>query len=120
MHELKIALKQVSSRRRQTFFAILAIVLAVAVITVMMAMLMGFQTELIRASIENNPNIVINPQNEKEEFIHLYWYNSAQIAGKKGVVAVSPNIWARQRWNAGIILKEFLFRGLNLRLKISF
>ena len=90
MYELKIALRQVFSRRRQTFFAILAVALAVAVITVMMAMLSGFQGELIKSSTENNPHIVINPQDEKDGFIHLYKYNSALILEKKGVIAVSP------------------------------
>ncbi len=90
MYELKIALRQVFSRRRQTFFAILAVALAVAVITVMMAMLSGFQEELITSSIENNPHIVVSPQNEKEEFIHLYRINSARIAENEGVLAVSP------------------------------
>jgi ABC-type lipoprotein release transport system permease subunit len=90
MYELKIALRQVFSKRRQTFFAVLAVALAVAVITVMMAMLSGFQGELIKSSIENNPHIVVNPQDEKEELIHLYRHNSALIAEKEGVVAVSP------------------------------
>ncbi len=89
MYELKIALRQVSSRRRQTFFAILAVALAVSVITVMMAMLSGFQGELIRSSIENNPHIVVNAQSEGD-FIHLYRYISTQIAEKKAVLAVSP------------------------------
>ncbi|KKG13281.1 ABC transporter permease [Methanosarcina sp. 2.H.T.1A.6] len=90
MYELKIALRQVLSRRRQTLFAILAVALAVAVITVMMAMLSGFQDELVTSSIENNPHIVINPQDEEEEFIHLYRHASARIAEKEGVIAVSP------------------------------
>lgn len=90
MYELKIALRQVFSRRRQTFFAILAVALAVAVITVMMAMLSGFQEELITSSIENNPHIIVNPQDEDEEFIHLYNTNSARILDINGVVAVSP------------------------------
>ncbi|AAM05875.1 ABC transporter permease [Methanosarcina acetivorans] len=90
MYELKIALRQVFSRRRQTFFAILAVALAVTVITVMMAMLSGFQDELVTSSIENNPHIVINPQDEEEEFIHLYRYTSDLIAEKEGVIAVSP------------------------------
>jgi len=89
MYELKIALRQVLSRKRQTFFAILAVALAVSVITVMMAMLSGFQGELIKSSIENSPHIVINPQTEGN-FIHLYRYTSTQIAKKEGVVAVSP------------------------------
>ncbi|MGA9188691.1 MAG: ABC transporter permease [Methanosarcina sp.] len=90
MYELKIALRQVLSRKKQTLFAILAVALAVAVITVMMAMLSGFQDELVTSSIENNPHIVINPQDEEEEFIHLYRYTSALIAEKEGVIAVSP------------------------------
>ena len=89
MYELKIALRQVLSRKRQTFFAILAVALAVSVITVMMAMLSGFQGELIKSSIENSPHIVINHQTEGN-FIHLYRYTSTQIAEKEGVVAVSP------------------------------
>jgi len=90
MYELKIALRQVLSRKKQTLFAILAVALAVAVITVMMAMLSGFQDELVSSSIENNPHIVISPQDEEEEFIHLYRHTSALVAEKEGVVAVSP------------------------------
>jgi putative ABC transport system permease protein/lipoprotein-releasing system permease protein len=90
MYELKIALRQVLSRKKQTLFAILAVALAVAAITVMMAMLSGFQDELVTSSIENNPHIVISPQDEEEEFIHLYRYTSARIAEKEGVIAVSP------------------------------
>lgn len=89
MYELKIALRQVLSRRRQTLFAILAVALAVAVITVMMAMLSGFQAELVQSSIENNPHIVVSAQKEGE-FVHLYKYISTQIGEKPGVVAVSP------------------------------
>ena len=89
MFELKIALRQVFSRRRQTIFAVLAVTLAIAVITVMMAVLSGFQTELIQSTIENNPHIVINPQHEGD-FIHLYKYVSTRIAEKEGVAAVSP------------------------------
>jgi putative ABC transport system permease protein/lipoprotein-releasing system permease protein len=90
MYELKIALRQVLSRKKQTLFSILAVALAVAVITVMMALLSGFQGELIKSSIENNPHIVLNPQDEKEGFIHLYRYNSALISEKEGVIAASP------------------------------
>ena len=89
MYELKIAIRQVFSRRRQTAFAVLAVTLAIAVITVMMAMLSGFQTELIQSTIENNPHIVINPEHEGDS-IHLYRYISSKIAEKQGVVAVSP------------------------------
>lgn len=97
MYELKIAFRQVLSRRRQTFFAILAVALAVAVITVMMAMLSGFQTELVQLSIENNPDIVVSPVNagnsetgNNGDFIHLYRYISDEISKKQGVIAVSP------------------------------
>ncbi|MGB9928245.1 MAG: ABC transporter permease [Methanosarcina sp.] len=92
MYELKIAIRQVLSRRRQTFFALLAVSLAVAVITVMMAMLSGFQTELVQSSIENSPHIIINPADPEADgdFIHLYRYISSRVLEKEGVVAVSP------------------------------
>lgn len=56
----------------------------------MMAMLSGVQGEFIKSSIENNPHIIVNPQDENEEFIHLYRYNLAQIVEKEGVMAASP------------------------------
>jgi ABC-type lipoprotein release transport system permease subunit len=90
VYELKIALRQAFSRKKQTVFSILAVALAVAVITVMMSMLSGFQDELVKASIENNPHIVISPATEEEEFIHLYRYTSSRVAEKEGVLAVSP------------------------------
>jgi ABC-type lipoprotein release transport system permease subunit len=90
MYELGIAFRQVFSRRKQTVFAIIAVALAVAVITVMMAMMSGFQGELVEASIENNPHIVISPADEEEEFIHLYRHTSTRIMEKEGVIAVSP------------------------------
>jgi putative ABC transport system permease protein/lipoprotein-releasing system permease protein len=90
MYELKIALRQVFSSKKQTLFAILAVALAVTVITVMMAMISGFQDELVTSSIENNPHIVINPQDEEEKSIRLYRYTSALISEKEGVIAVSP------------------------------
>ncbi len=58
--------------------------------TIMMAILSGFQAELVQSSIENNTHIIITPQDEEEEFIHLYRYNSARITEKEGVIAVSP------------------------------
>ncbi|MDD2440305.1 MAG: ABC transporter permease [Methanosarcinaceae archaeon] len=90
MYEMKIALRHVLSRRRQAFFSILAVALAVAVITVMMGLLTGFQNELIQASIENSPHIIINPKSDQEEFIHLYKQLAEQLAEKEGVIAVSP------------------------------
>ncbi|MFY1110794.1 MAG: ABC transporter permease [Methanosarcinaceae archaeon] len=90
MYELGIAFRQGFSRRRQTIFAIIAVALAVAVITVMMAMMSGFQGELVESSIENNPHIVISPADEEEEFIHLYRHTSTRIMEKEGVIAVSP------------------------------
>jgi ABC-type lipoprotein release transport system permease subunit len=55
----------------------------------MMAMLSGFQAELIQSSIENNPHIIVSSQDEGE-FIHLYKYISTRIGEKNGVIAVSP------------------------------
>jgi lipoprotein-releasing system permease protein len=123
MYELKIALRQVLSRKRQTFFAILAVALAVSVITVMMAMLSGFQGELIKSSIENSPHIVINPQTEGN-FIHLYRYTSTQIAEKEGVVAVSPKYLGqaalKYRNNAeGISLQEIEPEAEDTVLRVS-
>ncbi|MDD3041563.1 MAG: ABC transporter permease [Methanosarcinaceae archaeon] len=90
MYEMRIAMRQVRSQRKQAIFSILAVALAVAVITVMMGLLTGFQSELITSSIENNPHITVNPKSDDEEFIHLYRQLSARIAEKEGVIAVSP------------------------------
>ncbi|WP_445475309.1 ABC transporter permease [Methanococcoides methylutens] len=90
MFELSIAMRHINSRRRHTLFSLIAVALAVATIVVLMSMMSGVQEELIEITIENAPHIVVSPQSDAEEDLHLYNYLMDVILQKEGVVAVSP------------------------------
>lgn len=90
MFELSIAMRHINSRRRHTLFSLLAVALAVATIVVLMSMVSGVQEELIEITIENAPHIIVSPQSDAEEGLHLYNYLMDVIIQKEGVVAVSP------------------------------
>lgn len=48
------------------------------------------QEELLEITIENTPHIVISPQSEDGDELHLYKYLTSVISEKEGVLAVSP------------------------------
>jgi len=63
MFEFTIAIRHINSRRRHTFFSLMAVALAVS---------------------------TISPQSEDGDELHLYKYLMSVISEKEGVVAVSP------------------------------
>lgn len=90
MYEFAIAFRHISARRRHSMFSVLSVTLAVAMIVVLMSMISGFRIELIDTTTENSPHIIVNPESNDEEFIHLYRYLDENIRKNDGVVATSP------------------------------
>lgn len=90
MFEFTIAMRHINSRRRHAFFSLIAVALAVSTIIVLMSMMTGVQEELLEITIENAPHIVISPQPEDGDELHLYKYLMSVMSEKEGVVAVSP------------------------------
>ncbi len=89
MYTFYIAMRHISSKKKQTFFSLLAVVLAVATIITLMSMVTGFQEELVSMTIENSPDIVIKSQDSEEEYLHLYSHLEETILNIPGVSATS-------------------------------
>ena len=88
MFEMTIAIRHIRSRRRQTFFSVIAVALAVAIIIISMSMLSGFMKNIIDVTVENQAHITVSPR-EDEDFIFLYHGLENYIRKQEGVIAVS-------------------------------
>jgi len=89
MYELFIALRHLTSRRRQTIFSVLAVGLAVMLLVWSQAMMVGFTDEMYSKTVDRMAHVTVEPQ-EDEDYIHLYRKLTGDIRGIDGVVGVSP------------------------------
>lgn len=89
MYELFIALRHLTSRRRQTIFSVLAVGLAVMLLVWSQAMMVGFTDEMYSKTVDRMAHVTVEPQ-EDEDYIHLYRKLAGDIRGIDGVVGVSP------------------------------
>jgi len=89
MYELFIALRHLTSRRRQTIFSVLAVGLAVMLLVWSQAMMVGFTDEMYSKTVDRMAHVTVEPQ-EDEDYIHLYRKLTEDIRGIDGVVGVSP------------------------------
>ena len=72
MHfELFFAIRQIRARKFQTLLSVGAIALAVMVLTVSQAFMVGFTQELYDASVNKLPHVSVSPQ-EGKDYIYLY------------------------------------------------
>ncbi len=89
MYELFIALRHLTSRRRQTIFSILAVGLAVMLLVWSQALMVGFTDEMYSKTVDRMAHVTVEPQ-EDEDYIHLYRKLTEDIRKIDGVVGVSP------------------------------
>lgn len=89
MYELFIALRHLTSRRRQTIFSVLAVGLAVMLLVWSQAMMVGFTNEMYAKTVDRMAHVTVEPQ-EDEDYIHLYRKLTGDVRGIDGVVGVSP------------------------------
>nr|QNT35648.1 hypothetical protein GNCGGNMO_00010 [uncultured Methanosarcinales archaeon] len=89
MYELFIALRHLTSRRRQTIFSVLAVGLAVMLLVWSQAMMVGFTDEMYAKTVDQMAHVTVEPQ-EDEDYIHLYHKLTEDIGELDGVVGVSP------------------------------
>ncbi|MGP8321555.1 MAG: ABC transporter permease [Methanosarcinaceae archaeon] len=90
MYELFIALRHLTSRRRQTIFSVLAVGLAVMLLMWSQAMMVGFTDEMYSKTVDSMmPHVTVEPQ-ESDDYIHLYRKLMEDINKIDGVVGVSP------------------------------
>jgi len=88
-YELFISLRQIRARKFQTILSVGAIALAVMVLTVSQALMVGFTGELYNTSVNKLPHVSVSPQ-EGEDYIYLYRTLIDEIYKIEGVSAVSP------------------------------
>ena len=88
-YELFIALRQIRARKFQTLLSVGAIALAVMVLTVSQALMVGFTGELYNTTVNKLPHVSVSPE-EDEDYIYLYGTLMERITSIKGVTAVSP------------------------------
>ncbi len=88
-YELFIAIRQIRARKFQTLLSVGAIALAVMVLTVSQALMVGFTGELYNTTVNKLPHVSVSPQ-EGEEYIYLYRTIIEETSKIKGVTAVSP------------------------------
>jgi len=89
MYELFIALRHLTSRRRQTIFSVLAVGLAVMLLVWSQAMMVGFTEEMYSKTVDRMAHVTVEPQ-EDEDCTHLYHKLTEDIRAIDGVVGVSP------------------------------
>lgn len=88
-YELFISLRQIRARKFQTILSVGAIALAVMVLTVSQAVMVGFTGELYNTTVNKFPHVSVSPQ-EGEDYIYLYRTLIDDIDKIEGVSAVSP------------------------------
>ncbi|HPJ30899.1 MAG TPA: ABC transporter permease [Methanothrix sp.] len=89
MLELFVAMKHISTRKRQTVLAVGAVGLAVAIIIVFRSVLNGSFETFFDLIFELAPHVLVTPK-EGEEHIYLYKTLIEFVWTIPGVVAVSP------------------------------
>jgi lipoprotein-releasing system permease protein len=88
-YELFISFRQLRARKFQTILSVGAIALAVMVLTVSQALIVGFTAELYDTTVNKLPHVSVSPQ-EGEDYIYLYRTLIDKIEKIEGVSAVSP------------------------------
>ncbi|MHC1757602.1 MAG: ABC transporter permease [Methanosarcina sp.] len=88
-YELFISLRQIRARKFQTLLSVGAIALAVMVLTVSQALMVGWTGELYNTTVNKLPHVSVSPQ-EGEDYIYLYRTLTERISSIEGVTAVSP------------------------------
>ncbi|MDD3043188.1 MAG: ABC transporter permease [Methanosarcinaceae archaeon] len=88
-YELFIALRQIRAKKFQTLLSVGAIGIAVMILTLSQAMMVGFTGELYDATVDKLPHVAVSPR-EDEDYIYLYKTLMEDINGIEGVSGVSP------------------------------
>lgn len=108
-YELFIALRQIRARKFQTILSVGAIALAVMVLTVSQAFMVGFTGELYNTTVNKLPHVSVSPQ-EGEDYIYLYRTLVDETSKIEGVSAVSPFLTGKASF-------RFKTNSLNAELK---
>ncbi|MCL7413118.1 MAG: ABC transporter permease [ANME-2 cluster archaeon] len=118
MYELFIAIRHLTSRRRQTLFSILAVGLAVTGLMWSQAVMVGFTDEMYSKTVDRMAHVTVEPK-EGEDYIHLYRKLTEEITRIDGVVGVSPVIAGAATFRFKDKNKNVVMQGINVEAQDS-
>ncbi len=114
--ELFIAVRHLTSKRRQTILSVMAIGLAVMALMVSQALMVGFTQELYAKTVDKMPHVTVKPKSG-EDYIYLYQDLAGKIGNIEGVMGVSPLLAGQATFKykdlsrniklQGIIIKDY-------------
>jgi lipoprotein-releasing system permease protein len=110
--ELFVALKHITSRRRQTLLSVTAVALAVSISLVFTSLGNGSQELLTDIVEEKLPHVRISPA-EDEEYIHLYRGLLEKVAAIEGVRSFSATLSTQATISFKEKNRNALLRGVN-------
>lgn len=86
-----IAVRHITTRKRQTLLSVLAIGLAVAISFTSVSLQDGFQELLFNIIVEDLPHVTVTPK-EGDDYVYLYRNLIDRVWSIPGVLAVSPGL----------------------------
>jgi lipoprotein-releasing system permease protein len=88
-YELFISIRQIRARKLQTLLSVGAIALAVMVLIISQALMVGFSEEYYNTTVNKLPHVLVSPQ-EGKDYIYLHKPLIDEIGKIEGVAATSP------------------------------
>lgn len=113
VYELFIALRHLTSRRRQTIFSVLAVGLAVTLLMWSQAMMVGFTEELYAKTVDRMAHVTVEPKPD-EDYIYLYRKLTEDIRDVDGVVGVSPFLAGQATFEHKDKNKNVIMQGIHV------
>jgi lipoprotein-releasing system permease protein len=107
-----IAVRHITTRKRQTLLSVLAIGLAVAISLTSLSLQDGFQEMLFNIIIEDLPHVTVIPK-DGDDYIHLYKNLLDRIWFIPGVAAVSPGLGATATFTHKDNVENVAMSGVN-------
>ena len=89
--EISIAIRHITSRKRQTFLSVIAVALAVSISVIFTSLVNGQQHILTGLVEEKLPHVTINPK-QGDDYIHLYKSLLDRIAHLPGVKSSAASL----------------------------
>jgi lipoprotein-releasing system permease protein len=113
VYELFIAIRHLTSRRRQTIFSLLAVGLAVMGLMWSQAVMVGFTDVMYEHTVDRMAHVTVEPK-EDEDYIHLYRKLTEGITHIDGVVGVSPVLAGAATFEFKDKNKNVVMQGINV------
>jgi lipoprotein-releasing system permease protein len=113
VYELFIAIRHLTSRRRQTIFSVLAVGLAVMGLMWSQAVMVGFTDVMYEHTVDRMAHVTVEPKQD-EDYIHLYRKLTEGITHIDGVVGVSPVLAGAATFEFKDKNKNVVMQGINV------